>query len=471
MRTISVALVGVIVSVLVLAWPAAGGGGGQRLLLAGFGARSYRAGQVAVLRTRATPARRMLLQVFLAGGVETPGFSSPDWDRRIFGKPMDASRVLQRRHGGGPWVVHIPLGADWPSGDYVARLRWLGQTDYAPFVLRPRRRGGPLVLVVEPTNTWQAYNVTDGDSWYLNPAVHMIDLTRPYAGVSVRGRRRVRGLPPQFFLDLGFLRWYWRSGFKADFVSDDDLEQVPSVRALRHYRLIVFAGHEEYVTAHVYDLMEHYRDRGGNLAFLSANNFFYAVRTYRNRIVGRTRWRSLGRPEAALVGGQYAGWNEARFPNRAYRVTDTHAAPWLFAGTNLRDGSHFGHYGIEIDSRAAASPRNTHAVAVISHEFGTGESAEMSIYRQGRATVFDAGALNFGASAHWPSVSQLVSNLWEHLSGERSPAATHSRVQGSGRDRHDHRRRLADTGGNRPLPRAYPATIGAVRGVSAFFPY
>jgi hypothetical protein len=42
----------------------------------------------------------------------------------------------------------------------------------------------------------------------------------------------------------------------------------------------------------------------------------------------------------------------------------------------------------------------------------------MTIYRHGRSTVFDAGALNFGASAHWPAVSRLMSNLWSHLSGE-----------------------------------------------------
>ena len=430
MRFLTGALVAA--GVLLLVSPAAGGGAGRPALLAGLGARSYRPGQVAVLRTEPTQARRMVLQVFLAGGVETPGVSSADWDRRIFGEPMTAPTALQRRQGGGPWVVHIPLGGDWPTGDYVARLRWLGQTDYAPFVLRPRRRGGRPVLVVEPTNTWQAYNVSGGDSWYLDPAIHVIDLTRPYAGVDARGRRTVSGLPPQFFLDLGFLRWYWRSGFAADFVSDDDLERVPSVRALRHYRLIVFPGHEEYVTAHVYDLMEHYRDAGGNLAFLSANDFFYAVRAYPDKIVGRTRWRSLGRPEASLVGAQYAGWNEAHFPNRAYRVTDTRAAPWLFAGTRLRHGSRFGRYGVEIDTRTADSPPHTHAVAVISREFGPATSAEMTVYRRGRATVFDAGALNFGASAHWPGVSQLVTNLWEHLSGEQpaeSPAARARRLE------------------------------------------
>ena len=35
------------------------------------------------------------------------------------------------------------------------------------------------------------------------------------------------GLPEQFWrFDLGFLRWYWHSGYQADFVSDDDLERI-----------------------------------------------------------------------------------------------------------------------------------------------------------------------------------------------------------------------------------------------------
>ena len=80
------------------------------------------------------------------------------------------------------------------------------------------------VLVVEPTNTWHAYDVLDGDSWYLNSNVHIIDLSHPFAGYDVRGDRVPAGLPEQFWkLDLGFLRWYWPSGFRADFFSDDDL--------------------------------------------------------------------------------------------------------------------------------------------------------------------------------------------------------------------------------------------------------
>jgi hypothetical protein len=329
--------------------------------------------------------------------------------------------LVVRRPSGGRWLVHIRLGSTWASGDYVARLSCGERTDYAPFVLRPSRLGASPVLVVEPTNTWHAYDVVDGDSWYLDPSVHVIDLTHPFASSRVSGARVPAGLPEQFSrFDLGFLRWYWHSGYRADFVSDDDLERIASARQLSRYRLIVFAGHEEYVTSHTYDVITRYRNAGGNLAFLSANNFFYRVRVSGDTMTGRTRWRDLGRPEAGLVGAQYAGWDEGKYPNRPYRIVNTAAAPWLFEGTGLHDGSRVGNYGIEVDEPNAASPPHTHVLAEIPNELGPGKPAEMTIYTRGRSTVFDAGAINFGASAHWPALSRFVSNLWSHLSADSS---------------------------------------------------
>jgi hypothetical protein len=317
--------------------------------------------------------------------------------------------------------VRVPLGSDWPSGAYVARLTSGTHTDYAPFVLRPRRLGQAPVLVVEPTNTWHAYDDLRGDSWYLDPSVHVIDLTHPFASSRVNGKPVPAGLPEQFQrFDVGFQRWYWHSGYQADFVSDDDLQHLSSARQLSNYRLIVFEGHEEYVTPHVFDVVTAYRNAGGNLAFLSANNFFYKVNVSGNTMTGRTMWRRVGRPEAALVGAQYAGWNEGNYPNRPYRITNTAAAPWLFEGTGLHNGSTVGNYGIEVDEPSSASPPHTHVLAVIPNELGPGKPAEMTIYTRGRSTVFDAGAINFQASAHWPALSRFFANLWSHLSGETS---------------------------------------------------
>jgi hypothetical protein len=397
------------------------GRAGTSPLLAGFTARSYAPGQVALLAVRGGDTNRATLQIFQAGASGTPGrAAAPGWDPHTFGKPVTAPQQVRRPSGNGRWLVHIRLGS-WPSGDYVARLSWGNRTDYAPFIVRPTRLGTAPVLVVEPTNTWHAYDVVDGDSWYLDPSVHVIGLTHPFASSRVSGTAVPAGLPQQFsHYDLGFLRWYWHSGYRADFVADDDLEHLSSTRQLNRYRLIVFAGHEEYVTSHTFDVITGYRNAGGNLAFLSANNFFYRVKVSGDTMTGRARWRDLGRPEAALVGAQYAGWDEGKYPNRPYRIVDTAAAPWLFEGTGLHDGSRVGNYGIEVDEPNAFSPSHTHVLAEIPDELGPGKPAEMTIYTRGRSTVFDAGAINFGASAHWPALSRFFDNLWSHLSGERS---------------------------------------------------
>jgi N,N-dimethylformamidase beta subunit-like protein len=394
--------------------------GGPVPTLAGFGARSYAPGQVAVLDIGGNQTNSATLQIFQAGASGTPGRAAASgWDRNTFGKPVTEPQQVRRPAGARRWLVHVRLGSTWASGPYVARLTWAGHTDYAPFVLRPTRLGTAPVLVVEPTNTWHAYDDVYGDSWYLDPSVHTIDLTHPFAGTRVNGKTVPTGLPEQFQrFDVGLLRWYWHSGFRADFISDDDLERISNARELGRYRLIVFGGHEEYVTSHTFDLITRYRNNGGNLAFLSANSFFYKVKVSGNTMTGRTPWRDLGRPEAALLGAQYAGWNEGNYPNRPYRITDTAAAPWLFTGTGLHDGSLVGNYGIEVDEPTSASPPHTHVLAVIPNELGPGKPAEMTIYTRGRSTVFDAGAINFEASAHWPALSRFFVNLWSHLSGE-----------------------------------------------------
>jgi len=185
----------------------------------------------------------------------------------------------------------------------------------------------------------------------------------------------------------------------------------------RLYDLVIFSGHEEYVTQQIYDVVQRYRDLGGNLAFLSANNVFYRVERRGRWLVRTGRWRDLGRPEAALVGVEYLRWNENRYRNAPYVVTGTQRAPWLFAGTGLQNGDRFGSFGIEVDTRTANSPRSVRVLARIPDVFGTGRSAEMTYYTTPRgAKVFAAGAFTLGGAALWPSVSPLLDNLWRELS-------------------------------------------------------
>ena len=362
---------------------------------AAFTKRSYLAGAPATLQLSGT-AKRLTVQVFRAG---TGG------DGPMQGAAITAPRRIVRPGASIPMTV-----GDWPSGLYYARVDTPGHGSWdAPFVLRPKRLGAQRVAIVLPTNTWQAYNYEGGDSWYLNPSVHSIDLARPYLDA---------GVPPHYHgYDRGFIRWLVLHRVQADFLSDDDLDAVDRAGDLARYNLVIFSGHEEYVTKHEFDVVQRYRDLGGNLAFLSANDFFYAVTKHGDQMDGRTRWRDIGRPEASLVGAQYVDWNHDEYPNRPYRVTRTTAAPWLFHGTGLRDGSTFGVYGIEIDAVAPQSPPGTKVLARIPDEFGPGKSAEMTYYETPNgAKVFSAGVMNFGGSALWPQVRTMVANLWAYLS-------------------------------------------------------
>jgi hypothetical protein len=352
-------------------------------LAASFGARSYAPGQTAYLHV--TTDRSVTVQVFRAGAGSGP----------LALAPVDDPRRAQ-----GPTIaVHL---WDWPSGVYFARV---GDT-YAPFILRPAELGASRVAVVEPTNTWQAYNDYGGGSWYFG-GPDTVSLGRPYLD---------DGVPPHFAgYDLGFLKWLDRTGKTVDFLSDDDLERLDGPAVLAHlYDLIVFPGHEEYVTPHVFDLISRYRDLGGNLAFLSADDFFYRVLRSGDSITRAGRWRDLGRPESALVGEEYIGWNERAFPNRPYEVVAPDS--WAFAGTDLHAGSTFGLYGIEIDATDAASPPGTEVLARIPDAFGPGQDAQMTYYvAPSGAKVFSAGVMNFGGSADWPVVSTILENVWTKL--------------------------------------------------------
>ncbi|HZQ15484.1 MAG TPA: N,N-dimethylformamidase beta subunit family domain-containing protein [Gaiellaceae bacterium] len=361
---------------------------------AAFALRSYAPGDPATLRFDGSAAG-VRVAIFRAG-----------WGRDgvLQGARVTAERTVAAR---GP--LRLRLGT-WPSGLYYARVvtPGLGTWD-APFVLRPARLGANRIAIVLPTNTWQAYNDEGGDSWYFDSSVTHVDLARPYLDA---------GVPPHYRgYDRGFVRWLALNHVAADFLSDDDLDALDGEQLARAYDLVVFSGHDEYVTGREFDTTERYRDLGGNLAFLSANDFFYKVEKRGSTMTGRRRWRDLGRPEAALVGEQYVDWNHDRYPNRPFRVTGARRAPWLFAGTGLSDGSAFGVYGIEVDAVAPSSPPGTEVLARIAGIFGPGVSAEMTYYSTPRgAKVFSAGVMNFGGSSLWPPVRTMVANLIRHLS-------------------------------------------------------
>jgi hypothetical protein len=377
---------------------------------ASFPRQSYGPGSSARL-IFVSRARGVTLQFFRAG-TEAKRLRASDL--------MYGSSVAPRRRLGNVSprrTVSARIG-NWPSGVYFARLTARGgRVGFAPFVLRPRRLGAHRVAVVMPTQTWQAYNFRDedgdhvGDSWYADPSRHTVRLGRAFLN---------RGVPPHYkYYDEPFLRWLQATGKRVDYLSDAELNGVASGRELaRDYSLIVFPGHHEYVTTHEYDVVTSFRNRGGNLMFLSANNFFWQVRIHGDVMTRTLLWRKLGRPEAALIGVQYRANDRGTHRGR-WQVRDAGAVPWLFAGTGLRNGSPFSSAGIEIDAVAPSSPPHTKLVAVIPNIFGPGISANMSYYEtRAGAKVFAAGAFSFAAAIWQPPVRQMAENLWARLASD-----------------------------------------------------
>jgi hypothetical protein len=361
---------------------------------------SYAPGQLAGLGIWGNPAR-VTVQIFRTGPerVQTRG------NDQMQGVPASPATVYRGRAR-----LAIPIG-NWASGMYFARATTNGQVAYAPFVVRPRHLGARRVAVVMPTLTWQAYNFRDddrdgaADTWYADRARKSLRLARPH---------RNHGVPMRFrSYDLPFLHWLAWSRREADYLAQEDIEATTGTKLRKAYDLIVFPGHHEYVTARELNAVTRFRDLGGNLMFLSANNFFWRVERDGTTLRQIGMWRDLDRPEAALVGVQYAAYgSHLRGP---YVVRDVKRAPWLFRGTGLRSGSSFGTFGIEIDRKTAASPAGTHVIAEIRTRPGITLAGQMTYYSRNGARVFAAGAFTLAGSATRPYGARLLENLWDHL--------------------------------------------------------
>jgi hypothetical protein len=370
---------------------------------ASFPRESYRAGERARLIVRAI-ATNVRVQIFRAGAENMPIHANDLMLGVAMARPVDVGRTRDRT------IVRLRIG-DWASGLYFARLTADGgRIGHAPFVLRPKRLGESRVAVVLPTQTWQAYNFSDDDddgshdTWYAGGSTARIG--RPFEN---------RGVPTHYKrYDQPFLRWLVTTGRRVDYLAQADLNRVGSGRVLaRAYDLMVFHGHHEYVTKQEYDAVEQFRDLGGNLIFLSANNFFWKV-TLRGDVMTRVRqWRDLGRPESALIGVQYFG-NDNGSHRRPWIVRNAYAADGLMASAGLSNGAALSTAGIEVDGMTSASPRGTKLVATMA--WRRGKIAHMTYYQTARgARVFAAGAFSLAREAMSPDVQRVLEQLWRRL--------------------------------------------------------
>jgi hypothetical protein len=372
-----------------------------------FEQESYRPGDQARLVVTDT-APQVSVQIFRTGTESEPTVPNDV----MLGTRVTKIVPIGAVHGRRAVSIHI---ARWPSGVYFAQLTAPGaRIGYAPFVLAPRHLGEHRVAVVMPTQTWQAYNFRDDngdgqpDTWYAGWKKMQARLIRPFLD---------RGVPPHWKqYDAPYVRWLVQTHRNVDYLSDAELRNVRNGRTLADaYSLIVFSGHHEYVTTHEYDVVSRYRDLGGNLAFLAANNFFWKI-TIKNHVMTRVaQWRDLGRPEAALIGVQYRGNDRGGHRGPWLLRSGATATPWLFNHMSTAEG--IGSGGIEIDSTTSASPKGIHVLAEIPNLYGPGFTAQMTYYKTpAGAKVFAAGAFSLAGSVWEPEMQSLMTNLWGRIS-------------------------------------------------------
>ncbi len=376
-------------------------------LTANFGRESYARGDDARLVVLDS-APSVSVQIRRAG-TETEETVPNDV---MLGSPVGPSTQIGAVDGRR--TVRVRIG-DWPSGVYFAQLTSGDRVGFAPFILRPTRLGEHRIAVVLPTETWQAYNFRDDngdgtpDTWYYFHGYRTAQLIRPFLD---------RGVPPHWkYYEAPFVRWLVNTGRNVDYLSDAELRRVGSGGALANaYTAMIFPGHQEYLTNHEFDVMTQYRNLGGNMMFLAANDFFWKIELRGTLMTKIAQFRHLGKPEAALIGVGYRG-NDRGEHRGPWIVRRAEAAPWLFAGTDLHDGDALSSGGIEIDETTAASPANVRVLAEIPNLFGPGFTAQMTYYQtRCGAKVFAAGAFSLAGSVWEPQVEKLMENLWSWLS-------------------------------------------------------
>ena len=231
--------------------------------------------------------------------------TSSERNDELSGAPRGRARADRLdREAVGPVTITVQTGA-WPIGVYAARLT----TRRRPRSASPRsscarrhpaRSGSSSCCRPTPgrPTTCTTATATAGATRGTREGTHPSSSTAPTAtGACRRASRRTTGRS-----SAGCRA----PGRTPDMVADDDLEAFASGDELRAlYDLVVFPGHSEYMTGHAYDVVERYRDLGGRLIFLSANNFFWRVDKQGSTMRRVRLWRDEGRPEARLLGVQY----------------------------------------------------------------------------------------------------------------------------------------------------------------------
>lgn len=264
-----------------------------------------------------------------------------------------------------PVALTLRVPSDWRSGYYAGRMQAKlpdGKTAQTEiwFVIRSAKPGQDTKILLQlATNTYNAYTNWGGYSLYAFHGRHKVQGRRVSFDRPVRSQFATWELP--------FVQWATQAGYVLDYAVNSDLEFRPEL--LKHYRLVLSVGHDEYWSAPMRDHLEKFIADGGNVAFFSGNTCCWQVRsedkgralvcwkqafrddpiyaTGKHALLS-TAWSHhlLQRPENTLtgVGFLWGGYHKShgQFMDGKAEFTVHRPEHWLFAGTSLKRGDAFG---------------------------------------------------------------------------------------------------------------------------------
>ncbi len=322
---------------------------------------SYSPGDEVKLHFSASAVTTPVLTVLRVGPKYEPVFTNESIKITPQPVPKDASS----RGCKWPVTTTVKVGEKWQSGYYIARLDVAGPGGMQPvgkafFVVRAAEPGKKSKILIQlSTNTYNAYTNWGGYSLYSYNGRHKVQ------GRRVSFDRPLSSQFPQW--EEHFIRWAESNGYALDYAVNSDLEFRPDL--LKHYKLVLSVGHDEYWSAPMRDNLEKFIGDGGNVAFFSGNTCCWQVRSEDN---GRALacWKQsfgddphykaekfasltslwshylVGRPENQLtgVGFLWGGYHRShgQFMDGPGSFITHRPDHWLFAGTDLKRADRFG---------------------------------------------------------------------------------------------------------------------------------
>jgi len=174
--------------------------------------------------------------------------------------------------------AQLPIGRDWVSGIYVAKLTELneGIQSYIIFVVRDDRQADFVFQVSD--HTWQAYNRWPSQFSLYDDGIHewhwggksKVSFNRPYGKYCQILDAPLSIGSGEFFLwEFPFVHWLEQEGYDVTYVSNTDTHRDP--RTPTRGRGFLSVGHDEYWTSDMFHNVQAAIKSGVSVGFFSGN--------------------------------------------------------------------------------------------------------------------------------------------------------------------------------------------------------